>query len=266
MTITVAMINYNNAAFLRQALDSVVTQTRLPDELIVSDDGSTDGSLELIGEYCARYPFVRLVKTPHNMGAAGNRDHAIRQASSRFVLNLDSDDWFEPQVVEKTLAALEAHPECLVISDFHVVDQSGALLHTIATTDFVMSSDPLQQLALRVRYMPGNQFALSKELYERLGGLDSSFRLYEDWEFFLRAAQAGCRWQHTGMVGFSYRKTGTGLSAAGQKKHMKYRLNVMRKALLNGAGRGTLVKGFLLLFLGKGFKYLSGKASPVGYN
>lgn len=268
MTITVAMINYNNERYLRQAIESVLGQTRRPDELIISDDGSTDGSLAILEEYARTHSFLRILKTPRNLGAGGNRDHAIRHASSRFVINLDSDDWFEPTVIEKTLEAFARNPAAMVISSFRVVSESGDVLESIDTTPFCMGGVRRRTylLASRKRCMPGNQFALDKGRYEQLGGLDSRLKLYEDWEFLLRACRSGMAWEHTGIEGFCYRKTGNGLSSAKQAKHMKFRLWVMARNLGSLRDLPVCLVGFAALFVTKGYKYLTCSASSIGYN
>ena len=262
------MINYNNGKYLRTAIQSVLAQTRLPDELIISDDGSADNSIQIIESYMREHSFIKLFKNPTNLGASGNRDNAIRKATSRFVINLDSDDWFTPEVIEKTLSALQYDPEAVVISSFNVCRDEMSILTTIDTTGFCVVSNNRQlfESASRYRKMPGNQFAFSCETYERLGGLDVGLRIYEDWDFVLRATLSGVKWVHSGCVGFFYRKTLHGLSAAGQSEHMKYRLKVISKNLWAGRFNPLIIAGILTLFIVKSFKYLTGRASPLGFN
>ncbi len=268
MSISVALINYNNEKYLSEAIDSIVNQTRVPDEVVISDDGSTDQSIEIIRSYVDRFPFIKFVQTPKNLGAAGNRDFAIRHCTSDFFINLDSDDRFTPEVIEATEKALSICPDSVVISSFDVMSDSGDTLLHVDTSEFCQASHRRQifMLSSRHRLMPGNQFAMSKDLYLRLGGLCPSLRLYEDWDFFLRLTQKRIAWKHSGKTGFSYRKSGTGLSSSGQLKHLKYRTRVILRNFIGFKSNPIYVSGIVFSNFRKGLKYLFGKASPIGYN
>lgn len=267
-SLTVVMINYNNEKYLRQAIDSVLSQSILPDEFIISDDGSTDSSLAIIEEYAAKCEFIRFVRTPENLGAAGNRDFAIRHSTSINIQTIDSDDWLEPGCIERVIDSLAKSPYGIIISSFRVVDASGLELERIDTLPFCQA-DQFQKtflLSSRHRCMPGNQFAMSLETYLRLGGLNKSLKLYEDWDLLLRSCQCEINFHHSGIVGFSYRKTGQGLSAAKQRKHMLFRLKVVIGNLRTNRHIFSYLKGLVYLFVSKGWKQLIGSASPVGYN
>jgi len=268
MTISVAMINYNNERYIRKALDSIFSQTRLPDEVVISDDGSTDASLEIIQEFAERFGIIKLFKTPKNLGPSGNRNAAIRNCTSKFVINIDSDDWFEPNVIACTYEMLNDAPNSIVISSFSVCPDESNVYTTIDTAYFCSLSqkDMIFYLASRQRNMPGNQMAFSMNTYQKIGGLNPDLRLYEDWDFMLRSLLHGVEWKHTGMVGYSYRKSGQGVSSARQWRHHKYRCMIMFRSLLRGPWRFLLLRGYLNLFILKGWKYLRGTQSAIGYN
>ena len=82
---------YNTAEYLRECLDSVLDQKQKDIEIILVDDGSDDGSLEIEEEYAANYPFIRLLRQDHEyQGTARNRGLEIAQGE--FVYFMDSDD------------------------------------------------------------------------------------------------------------------------------------------------------------------------------
>jgi glycosyltransferase involved in cell wall biosynthesis len=110
-SLSVVMATYNGELWVGEQLRSIALQTRLPDELIVSDDGSTDTTLEIVEEFSGSAPFVvRIVKGP-SKGLAENFWSASSICTSEFISWSDQDDWWHPEkleVSERTLLQSEA--------------------------------------------------------------------------------------------------------------------------------------------------------------
>lgn len=98
--ISVILPVYNVAPFLRECLDSVLGQTFQDTEIICVNDGSTDGSLQILKEYAAKEPRLILWDQP-NRGAAAARNAGLRLARGTYVAVLDSDDVYEPQMLQE---------------------------------------------------------------------------------------------------------------------------------------------------------------------
>lgn len=96
--VSVVITNYNYGAYVNEAIESALKQSRLPDEIIVVDDGSTDNSLEVIERYAA-HPLVRLV-TQSNRGVAAARTAGLKASTHEHVICLDADDRIEYQFVQ----------------------------------------------------------------------------------------------------------------------------------------------------------------------
>jgi glycosyltransferase involved in cell wall biosynthesis len=110
-SVTVMIGVYNGAPYLAEAIDSVLAQTRPPLELIVVDDGSTDGS----GAIAAAYgPPVRCIRQERG-GMAASRNRAVRDAVGDYFAFLDADDRFPPEKLERQLAMFEADPDLDVV-------------------------------------------------------------------------------------------------------------------------------------------------------
>jgi glycosyltransferase involved in cell wall biosynthesis len=270
VSLSVVVVNYNNSRFLRKALDSVVTQSLQPKEVIVTDDCSTDESCAIAAEYVRAYPFVTLNRNPMNLGPAGNRDAGIRVCSSDYFVTLDSDDWLERDALEAINRRLRADGEAkIVISNFNVMRDEATPLFTIDTSSYcaLPSDRQLFALAARKRYMPGNQLAMATDLYRFLGGLEVSLRLYEDWEFMLRATIAGVGWAHSGVVAYSYRKSGLGVSSSARKwAHARHLLRVAARSCRESGFDRSLVAGFADLVIRKGVIGLMTRRSREGFN
>ncbi len=93
MQVSVVIPVYNGEGTLGTALDSVMVQ-EVPLEILVVDDGSTDGTADLVKSYCNRYPQIRYERNIKNLGAAKSRARAVEKARGEFVAFLDSDDWW----------------------------------------------------------------------------------------------------------------------------------------------------------------------------
>ena len=98
---------YNTEKYLRECLDSVLAQTMTDIEVLCVDDGSTDSSPEILNEYAAKDPRVTVINSEINNGLGGARNLGLPHATGKYLLFLDSDDIFDPQLVEKTYARAE---------------------------------------------------------------------------------------------------------------------------------------------------------------
>ena len=101
---------FNYAAYVGQAIDSVLEQTYPPAEIIVSDDASQDNSCEVVETYISRSPGIRLLRNPHG-GMAANLNAAYRNCSGDIICLLDADDTFLPGKIEAVVNAFLAHPQ-----------------------------------------------------------------------------------------------------------------------------------------------------------
>lgn len=119
--VTVMMPAYNREDLIGRAIDSVLMQTLRDWELVIVDDGSTDATLDIARRYAARDPRIKVFQNPRNMGIAHTRNHALAQATGRFITPLDSDDWYRPERLELMLAAAEMYHTDLLADDLLLV-------------------------------------------------------------------------------------------------------------------------------------------------
>ena len=123
--VSVIMPVYNASAFLAPAIDSVLGQTLREIELICIDDGSTDGSLDILKEYQANDERVRIV-TETNAGPAIARNNGIRRARGEYLAFLDADDFFESTLLEELYNIAEADGLDIALSDYDVYNSRKA--------------------------------------------------------------------------------------------------------------------------------------------
>src|SRR6202167_2057678 len=128
--ISVAMCTYNGERFLPQQLASMAKQTRLPDELVVCDDGSTDRTVAIVREFAASAPYpVRVFENERNLGFAANFERAIGLCEGDLIALSDQDDIWYPIRLERSEQEFAAHPEAgLVFSDGEIIDDQDQLV------------------------------------------------------------------------------------------------------------------------------------------
>lgn len=125
-TISVAMCTFNGEQFLRQQLASIASQTRLPDELVVCDDHSSDSTMDLLREFARQASFsVRVVANPTTLGSTRNFENAIRLCKGDLIALCDQDDLWLPNKLDRLRAVFADPPVGGVFSDAELVDASS---------------------------------------------------------------------------------------------------------------------------------------------
>jgi glycosyltransferase involved in cell wall biosynthesis len=127
--ISVALCTYNGERFLDQQLASITKQTRLPDELVVCDDRSTDRTVAMVREFAATASFpVRIFENERNLGYAANFERAIRICEGNLIALSDQDDIWYPIRLQRSEQEFSAHPQAgLVFSDADVINDNDQL-------------------------------------------------------------------------------------------------------------------------------------------
>lgn len=133
MRISIAMATYNGAQYLQEQLESFLCQSRLPDELIVCDDGSTDATLEILEAFRNRAPFaVHIHRNATNLGYTGNFEQALTLCTGDIVFLSDQDDVWLPTKLEDFAERLSADQEVQLL--IHDLDFCRADLTPIGQT------------------------------------------------------------------------------------------------------------------------------------
>ncbi|HEX7296167.1 MAG TPA: glycosyltransferase family 2 protein [Pyrinomonadaceae bacterium] len=124
-TFSVAMCTYNGSRFVSAQLESIAAQTRLPTELVVCDDASTDDTVGIVQHFAASAPFpVRVEVNTRNIGSTKNFDKAIQHCEGQLIALADQDDVWLPRKLELIEAELQRAPNVgLVFSDAELVDE-----------------------------------------------------------------------------------------------------------------------------------------------
>jgi glycosyltransferase involved in cell wall biosynthesis len=128
--VSVALCTYNGERFVDELLDSLAAQQRLPDELVVCDDRSSDGTVATVHAFAQRAPFpVRLEVNERNLGPTKNFELAISRCEGEFIALCDQDDIWYPSKIERSVGALLQNEDVgYVFSDADLMDEQGRAL------------------------------------------------------------------------------------------------------------------------------------------
>ncbi|WP_340103279.1 glycosyltransferase [Rhodohalobacter sp. 8-1] len=125
MQISVAIATFNGAKYLEAQLESILGQTRQPDELVISDDNSTDNTIEIIENFKINAPFeVKLLINPNN-GYNSNFQNAFKNSTGDFIFICDQDDYWFKTKIEDVSEYFKDNPDCyLIIHDLQYTDMN----------------------------------------------------------------------------------------------------------------------------------------------
>ena len=124
--ISVALCTYNGSRYLREQLDSIASQTRRPDELVIRDDMSADETVEIAERFAEKAPFpVNIHRNTENFGSTRNFESAIEACRGEIIALSDQDDVWEPQKLERIETEFAADPGLgMVFSDAMLTDEN----------------------------------------------------------------------------------------------------------------------------------------------
>ncbi len=181
---------FNRRDLVARAIDTVLAQTQAVDEIVVVDDGSTDGT-----EAALRTRFgdrVRYVWQA-NAGVSAARNHGMSIAQGRYFALLDSDDEWLPDKTAIQFAWLEARPEFgMVLCDVERVDAAGRHIDVFQRRSVIREDGWVLRWILQNPALAPASVLLRREVFEDIGGFDVALRTAEDIDFHLRVAR---RWR-----------------------------------------------------------------------
>jgi glycosyltransferase involved in cell wall biosynthesis len=191
--VSIVIPTYNRADTLSRSIDSALSQTYRPIEVIVVDDGSTDRTCEVLASYGGR---IRHEKQA-NAGPSSARNRGVGMSRGEFIAFLDSDDVWHVDKISRQVRLMDGggHVDCC-ITNASIIDTTEAALTTFRASDVMCGLDegywlnPAEIIA--TRFVLFNQCALiRRSAFEEVGGFNPGMRLLEDHDLAFRLALRG---------------------------------------------------------------------------
>ncbi len=225
-SIAVVIPYYNKKKYIEKCIDSILSQTLLPEEIIIVDDCSTDGSIFFLRELANRISILRLVELKENVGVSAARNIGAAHANSNYVKFIDADDfYYGNDNFAKEMDVIKKHKrrgkDVLAYSAVVFSSEEGTVtsfLDPHKKWKFVNGRATCDVLA-RTRFISlANNFMVQKQLFDLCGGFNYPVNLYEDYEILVRLSFL-VNFYFSGALGRAYRWTPDGLSKRSRSLH-----------------------------------------------
>ncbi|WP_417536742.1 glycosyltransferase, partial [Methylophaga sp.] len=228
--VTVLTPSYNRVDYIVDAVESVLDQTYSNIEYIVVDDGSKDGTFEILEKYNSDSR-VQLLFHPGrvNKGQSASLNLGLKHAKGEYVAILDSDDIFHSEKIKRQIEFLDRYPEIgMVYGQAMTISSDGEELFPIPSNDHCEQGDPNYLLLDCYMALPGGAM-VRKSLFDRVGFFEESFRAGQDHDMVVRLAEAAPFAYMKGTV-FYYRKHEGSISTRGLETRWRAGFEILRRA------------------------------------
>lgn len=189
--VSVICVCYNHVRFVTEALDSVIAQTHQPIELIVIDDGSTDGSPNEIKQWIAKHPETTVLLNDVNLGYCMTFNKAAGYAKGKYLIDLSADDRLMPDRIKIGVQVLESMPMAgVTFSDAEYISETGdrLRLHSDRFAHHTIPSGNIYKELIERFFICSPTMMFSRAVYAELGGYDELLD-YEDFDFWIRSSR-----------------------------------------------------------------------------
>lgn len=226
--VSVVIPAFNRHEYIQHTVDSVLTQSYKNIQLIVVDDGSTDGTFELLQQYGKR---LHLLTHPNreNRGQSAAINLGITQADGKYLAILDSDDYWAPNKLKVLVDFLEERDEIgLVYSNGYGVSASGEILYEFLPKNHQETNDPNRVLLDCYTLLPNNS-VVRKSVIDKAGAFEEGFRAAQDHDMLIRLAEI-TKFAYIPEFLFYYRRHANSISSRNALTRWRNGFEILRRA------------------------------------
>lgn len=181
---------YNKAPYVRKTVESVLGQTFGDYELIIVDNGSNDGSHEIVAAFTDHR--IKIVRLEENVGVSNARNKGVAMASAPIVTFLDADDWWEPTFLEEMAGLIDRHPDAGIYGTGYYIVKNGKKRLAPIGVDEGFEEGEINYCAVYAKTlcMPLTSIsvAMPRAVFDETGGFKPHLKLGEDFDLWVRIA------------------------------------------------------------------------------
>ena len=190
--VTVICLCYNQKRFVHEAVESVISQSYTPIQLIVVDDASTDGSQETISQLKTQYPQLNMVLLKENVGNCRAFNQGLLQAKGEYLIDLAADDVLLPNRIKIGVDALQQAGDDYGVHfcDAELIDETGAFVsfHSDKYPHHTIPQGDIYEQVIKRYFICPPTIMFRKSVMDALGGYDETLA-YEDFDFWIRSSR-----------------------------------------------------------------------------
>lgn len=234
--VSVVIPCYNNKNHVKNTLSSIANQTCPPDELIICDDHSDDGSWRLIQylrpELEKHFPNLKLIRQPHNKGVSRNINTGLKQSTCEWTSLVAADDRFLPRKIEYELRNALRKNVRVAYSGVSTIDHNGNRIQRWRFRNTPPEGDVFVETVSKNFFRTGirlfRNLLIHQSVFDRIGYFDTTLDLYEDWDFQIRLTN-DFQVAYSGIHGVEYRIHDRGIHQTRILQQHKWQKKVIEK-------------------------------------
>lgn len=244
MRISIAMATFNGAIYLKSQLESLATQSRPPDEVVIVDDCSVDATEQIAKSFASDAPFaLKFIKNPHQLGVTANFEKAMMSCSGDIIFTSDQDDVWLSGKIERMVREFEDSSALLVVCDAKLVDSElrplkGTLWDSVGFQGLEYAraiNGQVFEVLTRRNFVAGMAMAIRKPFLETIRPLPKEW-VHDGWAALVAAAYEGVRIVPEALVYYRlHGKNAIGVQSFTFADKLRLAWELPRKALLEKA-------------------------------
>lgn len=229
--VSICVITYNSSETVIETLESIYNQTYRNIELIVSDDCSSDNTVEVVKNWLdekrSRFQTAKIITVEKNTGVTGNVNRAVKKAKGKYVKDIAGDDILLNDYTEKCVSYLEKNPEMDVLfTDVKFFSTDNSKVHENSIIDYnFFNKNAEEQFSQIIKngppYIPTSSSIYTKKILEKMNYFDENIPMWEDGPIYFRLTQNNIRLYFLDTVGILYRVRKDSLSNGAPYSHRK---------------------------------------------
>ena len=181
--VSIIMPVYNEEASIKKAIKTVIDQTYKKFELIVIDDGSTDGTSNIVKTLQKLDERIIYLRNEENRGTTYSLNRGLRKASGEYIARIDGDDWYHPRKLELQVKFLERRSEYGIVGTFYIlVDESGRAVKVRLP---VTHSEIMKRMAYRNAFAHSS-IMVRRSVLDMVGYYDERYEYAQDYDLYFR--------------------------------------------------------------------------------
>jgi len=196
--VSIAMCTYNGERFIGEQLDSILTQSHKNIELIITDDGSTDKTIEIIEKYQKADKRIKLYKNKKNLGFIKNFEKAISLTNGEYIALADQDDIWKKEKLETFL--YEIKDNLLIYSDAELIDKNSKKLNKTLLENNHLITNNNNQAFIFCNCVSGNTLMFPKKLKEYILPIPKGITFHDIWIAFIATTKGSITYTNTPMT------------------------------------------------------------------